>query len=119
GFGVLAVDVVRVAGGHQRQAHLPRNFDRPGERQLLNLQTVVLDFNKVPLAEDLVEPGGDLPGFREIERRIAAAEDRAAELARHAAAQTNQPFAVGLEQLLVDSWLAVKAFEKRGRSQLD
>ena len=35
GLGVLAADVVDVAGGHQRDAHPPGHFDRSLQRHLL------------------------------------------------------------------------------------
>ena len=74
---------------------------------------------KVPIAEQLVEPGGDLHGLVGFQVGIAAAQNGPAELARHAAAEADQPFAVRGQHLLVDPRLAIEAFEEGGRRQLD
>ena len=79
-------DVVGVAGGDQRQAHPLGDLDRRFHGQPLDLQAVVLDLDEVAVAEDAVEPGGDLglPSVstsRAPSRRVAGCKQRAAELA--------------------------------------
>ena len=59
GLGVLAVDVVDVAGGHQGNAQPMGHLDRPLHRQPLRFQVVVLNLDVVVVAEEFLEPGGD------------------------------------------------------------
>ena len=63
GLGVLAMDVVDVAGGDQRQAHLLGHLDGALHGHPLDLQAVVLDLDEVAVAEEPVEPGGHLTGL--------------------------------------------------------
>ena len=114
GFGVLAVDVVGVAGGDQRQAHSLRELDGPFHAQPLDLEAVVLDLDEVPIAEHAVEPGGD---FHRPASRSARLRCRC-RIARLNSPETQplrqmMPFAVGREQLLVDPRLEVKALARR------
>ena len=48
-----------------------------------------------------------------------AREKRAAQLARDAAAQANQPFAMRRQQLAIDPRLVIKALQKRLAGELD
>ena len=52
-------NVVGIAGGDQRQAHLLCDFDRALDRLLLDVEAVVLDFDEVPIAKQLVKPSRD------------------------------------------------------------
>ena len=63
GFGVFAIDIVGIARGHQRNAHLPGDFHLAEHRQPLNFDAVVLNLDEVAVAEQLVKPSGDVFGF--------------------------------------------------------
>ena len=86
-----------VAGGHQRQAHPLGDIDGRFQRQPLDLEAVVLNLDEVAIAEHAVEPGGDLAGLARVaSSAVLPREQRAAELARDAAAQADDPFADAL-----------------------
>ncbi len=113
GLGVLAVDVVNVAGGHHRDVEPLGNPARALDDDSLHLEAVVLNFKEIIVAEKLAIPSGDFDGFLEI--RLAAGQQRAAQFARSAAAQTDQSLAVGGQQLLVDARLEIKTLQKSCR----
>ena len=77
-------------------------------------KAVVLDFDVVVVAEQLPIPGGDFTGLFHV--RLAAGQQRAVELAGDAAAEADQPLAVGGQQFLVDPRLEVESLQEgRGR----
>ncbi len=78
---------------------------------------VVLDFDVVVVAEEFLIPGGDFQGLFHV--GLAAGQQRAVQLAGNAAAQANQPFPVGGQQLLVDPRLEIKPLQERRRGELD
>ena len=107
--GVLAGQVVGVAGRDQRQAHPPGDVDRPFGAIALDRHAVVLDLDvEVLLAEDLLVPGAEPLGLGRL-----AVEDVVGELRRGAAGEADQPLGVPLEDLLVDPGLVVEALEER------
>ena len=59
-FRILAIDVVSIAGGHQRQPQLVGDVDGPFHRQTLDLDAVVHDLDEVAIAENALEPLRDL-----------------------------------------------------------
>ena len=61
-FGVLAKDVVHVAGGHGGQAHAVGQVRGRLQHHPLHLQPVVLQLDEVTVAEDLLEPGDGFVG---------------------------------------------------------
>ena len=63
GLGVVAEDVMDVAGGHQRQAHAVGQVHRRLQCHPLHFQIVVLNLDEVAVAEEFVEPGGGFPGL--------------------------------------------------------
>ncbi len=115
GLGVFAADVMHVAGGHGGHAHLPGQIDRRRQGDPLRLHAVVLDFDVISLAENLLEPGDNLPGFFQV--RLVAREDQPIDLAGNAAAQADQAFVVGFEEFLVDARPKIKPFQKRRRGK--
>jgi hypothetical protein len=66
GLGILLVDVVGVARGHERNAHPPGHFDGPLHRHPLDADAVVLHLDEIAVAEDPVEPPGDLHRRRDV-----------------------------------------------------
>ena len=115
GLGVLAVDVMNVAGGHQRDAQPLGDLRRPLHRHPLRLQVVVLDLDVVVVAEEFSIPGGDFGGLFQV--GLAAGQQRAVQLAGNAAAQADQPFLVGGQQLLVDPRLEIKPLQEGRRGE--
>ncbi len=63
GFGIVFVDIVRVAGSNDRQAHAFGDLHRAFELHALDLDTIVHDLNEVAIAEYIVEPTSDLARF--------------------------------------------------------
>ena len=63
GLGILAVDVVAVAGGHRRDAQFLRHFQSRERHLPLHLQAIVLNLDKIPIAKHLAKPSGGLPGL--------------------------------------------------------
>ena len=110
---ILAAHVVGVARRHERQAHPLRKCDRKLQRLPLHLEAVVLNLDEVPVAERAMKPGGMLFAARKRFVRRVAGEQRAAQLARNAAAQANESLAVGGQQLAIDPRLVIKALQKR------
>ena len=80
----------------------------------LNLQAVVLHFDVEVVAEEAMEPAGQLLRLREI-----VAEDELAELAGGAAGEADQPVVVRFEQLLVDTGNMVETLGVGERRHLD
>ena len=75
--GIFLIDVMSIACGDQRQAHLLGNFDGAFHLSALHLEAIVLDLNEIALAEKTVKPGGDF--FRlgqQFAARILAFEQR-------------------------------------------
>ena len=64
-LGVLAVDVMAVAGRNGRDAQLAGDFKRHIGDLPLQVQPVVLDLDEIPVPESLLKPAGNLPGLRE------------------------------------------------------
>ncbi len=114
GVGVVARQVVGVAGGDQRQAEFVGDADRPVGALLLDVQAVVLDLDVKVLAEDAVEPARQL--FRLVELVL---EDEFAELAGGAATETNDAFLVYFQQLLVDARDVMIALHEGDGGHLD
>ncbi len=111
--GILAGQVVGVAGRDQGQAHPLGDVDRPGGAIPLDRDAVVLDLDvEVLLAEDLLIPGAEPLGLGRL-----AVEDVVGELRGGAAGQADQPFGVPLEDLLVDPGLVIEPLEKRERRE--
>ena len=105
-FGVLAVDVVAVAGRNKRQAHVVGDFDGAFELWFLDVNIVVHDLDEVAITEQFVEPSRNVSGFvKRVFGSFATAQDRSTELAGHATAQTNDAFVMSLKQVLVDPCL--------------
>ena len=63
GFGVFAVDVVAIAGRHQRQSDAVGDFDGTLQLGALDINAVVHDLNEVTFAEEIVKPARDIFGF--------------------------------------------------------
>ena len=119
-FGVLAVDVVAVAGCNKRQAHVVGDFDGAFELWFLDVNIVVHNLDEVAITEQFMEPSRNVLGL--VERFFGAAttaQDRSAELAGHATAQTNDAFVMSLKQVLVDPRLVVKTFQACVRGHFD
>ena len=118
---IIAVDVVAIAGRHQRQPDLIGHFDRTLQLLALDLKAVVHDFDEVTVAKEIAEPTGNLGRFiKMLFRSVAAAlKNRPAELTANATAQTDNAFVVSLKQLLVDARLEVKTFQRGRRCHLD
>ena len=91
--------------------------DGPFHHQPLRLQTVVLDFNVIVVAEQVAVPGGDFDGLFQV--RLAAGQQRAAQFAGDAAAEADQPFAVGGQQFLVDPRFEVEPLQESRGGELD
>ena len=97
GDGVLAVDVVAVAGGHRRDPQLARDLERRERHLPLHLQAVVLDLEEIPVAKQLVEPAGHLAPLGQLLRLVGPdADERTAELPRQASRQAHEPTGMGL-----------------------
>ena len=111
GLGVLAEHVMDVAGGHQGQAHAVGQVDGRLHGHALDFQVVVLDLDEVAVAEELVEPGGRLPGLLQV--GLAAGQQQAVQLAGNAAAQADNALVVGLQQLAVDARLEIESLPKK------
>jgi hypothetical protein len=116
---VLPVDVVAVAGGHGRDAELPRDLEGDVGHLLLDGEAVVLDLDEVAVAEEFLEPAGHLAGLHErLLLRPRRADQGAAELSRQAARQADDSLVVGREQFAVDPRFEIKAFEVGPRGEL-
>ena len=111
---VALPEIVGIAGRHERQAETVRDLLRPLGAAALDVQAVVLDLDVEVLAERLVEPDGD---FLRLVQLVL--EDELAELARRAARQADEPFAVSGEDLLVDARDVVEAFGVGDGAELD
>ena len=111
--GVVAGQIVGVAGRDQRAGPSAGRCRSPLRAFLLDPDPVVLDLDvEVLLAEDLLIPGAEPLGLGRL-----AVEDVVGKLGRGAARQADQPLGVPLEDLLVDPRLVVEAFQKRERRQ--
>ncbi len=117
GRGVAGIHVVHVARGDHGQLHPPGHFHGGLGGNALDLQPVVLYLNVVAIAEHPAKPLRHLHGLVDV--RNGARQERSIQLARHAAAQADQPFAVGFQQLLVDPRSEIESLQKRGRRQLE
>ncbi len=115
-LGVFAVDVVDVAGGDQGNSEAFGHAHGPVHHRPLRFQVVVLNLDVIIVAEELAIPGGDFEGFCEV--RLAAGQQRAAQLAGGAAAEADEPFAVGGQQFFIDSRLEIESFQKGGGGEL-
>ena len=93
-----------------------RHLHGPFQSQPLHLQAVVLDFDVIVVTKEVVIPGGDGQGLFHV--GLSAGQQRAIEFAGDAAAQADQPVAMGGQQFLVDPRLEVEAFQKRGGGEL-
>jgi hypothetical protein len=109
---------VGVTRGHERQAHALGQVDGEFHRLPLHIQAVVLNLDEIAVAEHAVEPGGVLAAARERFVGRVAAEQRAAQFARDAAAQADDAFVKFLQQFAIDPRLVVKAFQKRLAGEL-
>jgi hypothetical protein len=114
GGGVGLAQVVGVAGRHQRQAEPVGDGDGTRGALLLDVQAVVLDLDVEVVAEDAVEPAGQLRRLVDL-----VLEDVLAELARGAAGQADQALLVRFEQLLVDARDVVVALQEGDGGHLD
>ena len=121
GFGVLAVDVVGVARGHQRQAHPLGDVDRAFQRQPLDFEAVVLDLDEVAVAETSAETRrrSSSASFQ-----LGSAADAAATVTRLNSPETQplrqmSPSLCAASSSLSMRGLKIEAFEKGGRGQLD
>ena len=95
---VALPQVVHVVGGDEREIQLPRERNDAAIDHLLVLDALVLHLEEeVVGTEDVAEPGG---GFERRPRLLHL--QRAGDLALQATAETDQPFGVLGEQLLVD-----------------
>ena len=112
-LGVLAVDVVGVAGCNQRNTHAISNLDCTRHLLALDFELVVHDLDKEPITEHAIEPLGNFDCFLDRGVGVVTLEDRTGEFAGDAATEANDPFAVGFENLLVDSRLEVKSLQAR------
>jgi hypothetical protein len=113
--GVLAGQVMRVAGGDHRQAHPPRDVERPLGAFALDADAVVLDLDEeVLLAEDLLVPGTEPLGLG-----CLAVQDVVRKLGRGASREADQPLGVALEDFLVDPRLVVEALEEGHRREAE
>jgi hypothetical protein len=120
GLGILAVDVVAVAGGDRRDPQLAGDLQGRVGHLPLHLEAVVLDLDEVAVAERPLEPAGDLPGLGQRLALLAGgADERPAELARQTAGKADEPLTILLEQFAVDPRLEVEALEVGLRRQLE
>ena len=112
---VLAVGVVAVVGGEQRRPDPPGDLDQGRVGLVLLGQSVVLQLDEeVPLAEDVLEAGGQRLGFDPVVGQQGL-EDHPAQ----AAGGGDEAGGVALEQLPVETGLVVVALEVGGRRQLE
>ena len=106
---------MRVVGGHQRNARFLTQPQQRGHQALVEVESVVLDFEvEILLAEHILvleskAAAGVVSGF----------EQRFVQIAPQAGRSAYQPLAMSGEQILVNAWFVVKAFEEGGRDQLD
>ena len=115
GLGVLGLDVVRVVGGHERQAGATRDLDQTGAHRVLLGDAVVLELEEVVVrTEDLGMFASHRLGGGHV-----TAKDRLGQLATEARGQADQALGVLREQLAIDARLVVVALEVRGADQLD
>src|SRR4051812_10051017 len=110
---------MRIACRHERQSHPLRKCDRELQRLPLDLDAVVLNLDEVTITKRAMEPSGMFFAAQHGFFFGVAREQRAAQLARHAAAQANQSLAVRRQQLAIDSRLVIKAFQKSLAGELD
>lgn len=112
--GVVLVEVVGIVGGDQRQSHLVGDVHGALETHALDFDVRVLNLHVEAVTEDFDVPFGELAGLVHF-----FGEDQLGEFAGRAAGEADQPFAVPLQQFLVDPRLVVKTFEVRGGRHLD
>ena len=105
GAGVLAVDVVGVGGGHQRDALVLGELGQPGVDVELVLHPVGLDLEEEGVGlEDVAVLAGHAPGAV-----VIALPEEARDLAAQAGGQADQPLGVLAQQRLVDARVVVEA----------
>ena len=115
GAGVVAAQVVRIVGGHQRQAGLLREAIELRGEALVLLQVVVLHFEEeVVAAEDVGVGVGQAAGVV-----VLVGENGFGDVAAQAGGHADQPFGVLRQQVLIDARLVVEAVEVAGGNQLD
>ncbi len=105
GVGVLAVDVVGVAGGHQRQAHPLGHVDGALHGEPLNLQAVVLDLDEVAVAET---SGGTRPAIS-----MACVKSGSSPCCCKSV-RLNSPETQPLRQMMPSLWAASSSLSIRG-----
>ena len=105
---VFTRQVMSVAGCHHWQSHAAGDVEGSDGAFLLNPDTIVLDFDvKILCAEDPL-----IPGAEALCLGRPVMKDVIGEFGRGAARQADEPVGMPLEDLLVDAWLVVKAFQK-------
>ena len=120
GVGVFLVDVVGVAGRHQRNAQPLGQIDRRFELQPLDLDAVVHDLEEVPVAEHAA--GTSAAISRASRKSSTSAPPLSSARLNSLDTQPERQMIPSLwrcQQLLVDPRLVVEAFQRRGRGQLD
>src|SRR5262249_14248052 len=101
------------------QAHPLGDVNGPFHGQALNLEAIVLNLNEIAIAKNSLKPGCDFAGGVNFQLWIGTAQQGPAELARDTTAEANNPLVVFGQQLAIDAWLAIKAFQESLRSELN
>src|ERR1035437_3049986 len=113
--GVVAAQIVRVVGDHQRRAGFRRQPVDRRYQALVLFEVVVLDFEEeIAFAEDVRIGVCGAAGFV-----VAVGQQDFGNVAAQAGGHADQPFGVPREQVLVDAGLVIEAFQEARGNQVD
>ena len=113
GGGVVAGQVMRIAGGDGGDPHALGDLESAGHASVLNRDPVVLELDEKVLGpKDALVPRAQGFGLFRL-----AVQDQVGKLGRGAAGEAYETLGVSFEDLLVDPRLVIEPFEERARGE--
>ncbi len=111
---VVVPQIMRVVGHHQRQTCFTGEPVDLGHHLAVLVETVVLQFQKEVVAAEQVGVFIGQPGCFVV----AVVEDGLIDIAAQASRHRDQTFGMAGEQVLINAWFVIEAFQVGSRNQL-